>query len=331
MALNMITRSNAEALIPEQISNEIINSVPASSAFLQMAKALPRMTSKQMKIPVATGLVDAGFISGDTAQKPTSNLTWDKVYITAEEIAVMVPIPEAVLDDSNYDIWSEVRPRIAEAFGRAIDAAAFYGIGAPSTAPAGGIYAQAVNAGNVVELSGSTKNLYEEILGENGVVAKVEEQGISVNGYVGALALRAKLRGCLDANKQPIFRPAYSNGAAGTMTYEIDGNPVVFPTTVDMQECTEHKGYLIAGNFDFARYAIRQDITYKIFDQGTITDGSGKVVLSAMENDTVILRAVMRIGWAFPKPVNSISGNDYFPFAVLKEQDEQTVTDEAGV
>lgn len=316
MALNMINRSNAEVLIPEQVANEIVQELPKQSTFLSMAKAMPMMTSKQLRIPVLTGLVNAGFVNGDTGKKPTSNLTWDKVYITAEELAVMIPVPEAVLDDSSYNIWGEVRPRIVEAFGKAIDEAVFFGVNAPSSWGQG-IVPAAVAAGNVVNWNGATKDLYQAICGVDGVIAKVEENGIAANGFAGALQLRAKLRGTVDANKQPIFRTAYSNGAASGMAYELDGHPVVFP---ENGAWDASEALLLAGDFNYARYAIRQDITFKIFDQGTITDTDGKVLLSAMENDSVILRAVMRIGWALPKPVNAIAGTNYFPFAVLKEE-----------
>lgn len=316
MSANVITRTNAEALIPQQVSDEIIQALPTASVFLSLARQMPRMTSKQVKIPVMTGLATAGFVAGDNGKKPTSNLTWDNVTITAEELAVIVPIPEAVLDDSSYDIWAEARPRIVEAFGKAIDQAAFFGTNKPSSWPEG-IVKAAVDAGYNIkhnkEADGVT--LYKEILGEDGVIAKVEEVGIGSTGYVGALALRSKLRGALDNNGQPIFRAAYSNGANGRMTYDIEGQPVVFP---DNGSWDAKKALLLAGNFDYARYAIRQDITFKIFDQGVITDGDGKVALSLMENDCVALRAVMRLGWALPKPVNPVSGTTYFPFAVLE-------------
>ena len=40
-------------------------------------------------------------------------------------------------------------------------------------------------------------------------------------------------------------------------------------------------------------------------------------ILNLAQQDCVALRAVMRLGWAMPRPVNMISGRDYFPFAVL--------------
>lgn len=311
----MITRTGAEALIPTQTTNEIIQNLATRSTFLSLARRLPNMTSKQMKIPVLTGLATAKFVSGDTGKKPLSNLTWDKVYITAEEIAVIIPIPEAVLDDATYDIWGEVRPRIEEAFGKAIDAAAFFGTNKPDSFPAG-LVPGAVTAGNVVTISGNTKNLYEYIMGEDGVIAKVEDQGQAANGFVGALKLKAKIRNTLDSNKQPIFRTAYSNGATSATPYELEGHPVIFPQNGSWDA---DAALLLAGNFQNAVYSIRQDITYKIFDQGTATTDSGAVTLSAMENDCVFLRAVMRMGWALPKPVNPVSGTNYYPFSILKQ------------
>ena len=113
---NIIDRSGAESLIPVQESNEIIQGVVTQSAVLQRGRRLANMTSIQYKMPVLDMLPIAYFVNGDTGQKKTTKQAWDKKFITAEEIAVIVPVPEAVLDDSEYDIWGEVRPRIIEAF-----------------------------------------------------------------------------------------------------------------------------------------------------------------------------------------------------------------------
>lgn len=305
-----IERTNAEALIPEQVSREIIQETVKGSIALSLGTRMPDMIRKQLKIPVMTGTVSADFVNGDTGLKSTSQMTWDKVYITAEELAVIVPIPEAVLDDSDYDIFGEVRPRIVEAFSAAIDGAVFHGTGKPSTWP-DGLVPSAIAAGKYVETTG---NLYQDINGEQGVIAKVEESGISVNTYVGALQLRAKLRGAVDTAGQPIFRMAYTSGAAGAMVYELNGTPVAFPENGSLDGT---RALLLAGNFNYMRYAIRQDVTYKILDQATITDNEGRVILNLAQQDCVALRAVMRLGWAMPRPVNMVSGRDYFPFAVL--------------
>ena len=118
----------------------------------------------------------------------------------------------------------------------------------------------------------------------------------------------------MDTSGQPIFRMAYSSGAAGSMVYELNGTPVSFPENGSLDG---NEALLLAGNFNYMRYAIRQDVTYKILDQATITNNEGRVVLNLAQQDCVALGAVMRLGWALPRPVNVVSGLNYFPFAVL--------------
>ena len=49
-ATNIVTRNDAAALIPEQISKEIIQSATESSTVLQLGKRLPNMTSNKTSI-----------------------------------------------------------------------------------------------------------------------------------------------------------------------------------------------------------------------------------------------------------------------------------------
>ena len=316
---NIINRTGATALIPDQVSREIIQEVPRESVFLRRAQRMPNMTRKQLKIPVMTGSAEAFFVSGDTGLKQTTGMTWDNVYITAEELAAFVVIPEAVLDDADYDIWAEVRPRLVEAFGKKIDQAAFFGLNKPDSWPQG-IVPAAIAAGNYSGIT--TAGLYQNINGEGGVIAKVEEQGIPVTGYVGALPLRAKLRGAVDSNGQPIFRTAYANGAAGSMVYELNGIGVDFP---ENGAWDASQALLLAGDFRYARYAIRQDITYKLITEGVISDDTGSVQINLAQQDCVALRCVMRLGWALPKAVHPVSGMNYYPFSVLLPSDVVTI------
>jgi HK97 family phage major capsid protein len=120
---SIISRTDAAALIPEEASREIMAAIPQASAVMQLARRLPNMSRAQYRLPVMSALATAYFVSGDNGLKQTSEVNWENKYVYAEEIAAIVPIPESVLDDSDYDIWSEVRPELVRAFGATIDAA----------------------------------------------------------------------------------------------------------------------------------------------------------------------------------------------------------------
>ena len=123
MPVNIISRQEAEAIIREQVVSTIFQDVPKQSVFLSMARKLPNMTSNQTRIRVLDFLPTAYWVNGDTGMKQTSSQAWDNVWITAGELAVIVPIPEAVLDDAEFDIICEVTPRVNEAIGQKVDSA----------------------------------------------------------------------------------------------------------------------------------------------------------------------------------------------------------------
>lgn len=128
-----ILRTGAEALINDQVSKEIVQGAIEASAVLTNFRKLPNMSSKKTRVPVLSMLPVAYFVDGDAGQKKTAEMQWKNKYLNAEEIAVIVPIPEAVLDDSDYDIWGEVKPRLVEAFGKVIDGAVLFGVDKPTS------------------------------------------------------------------------------------------------------------------------------------------------------------------------------------------------------
>ena len=127
MAVNITDRSAVEALIREQIVSTIFQDAPKQSAFMGMARKLPNMTSKQTRIRVLDFLPTAYWVDGDTGMKQTSMQAWDNVYLTAAELAVIVPSPESVFDDAEIDILGEITPRVNEAIGQRVDAAIIFG------------------------------------------------------------------------------------------------------------------------------------------------------------------------------------------------------------
>lgn len=308
---NMISRQNAEALIQEQLINTIQQDAPKQSVFMQLARKLPNMTSRQTRIPVLDMLPMAYWVSGDTGFKQASQQAWDNIYLTAEELAVIVPIPEAVVADSSFDILGEVHPRIMEAIGQRVDSAVIFGVNRPASWRAD-IITTARQAGNNVA-PGSTPNYYDLIMGESGVIAKVEESGRMVTGALSAMGMRAKLRGMKGTDGHPIFK----SDMQGSTQYALDGAPMYFPQNGSFDQSIAQ---LIVGDFSQAVYAIRQDITVKILDQGVIQNPETKdIVYNLAQQDMIALRVVFRMGWALPNPATRMDGDrTSCPFAYLE-------------
>lgn len=307
---NLVDRSSAESLIPEDAAREIIQGIPQYSAVMQLATKGQNMSRKQRRVPVLSTLPTAYFVDGDTGLKQTSEQAWGNKYFNAEELAVIIPIPEAVLDDADYDIWNEIKPRIMEAMGKAFDRAVLFGDNAPAAWPTN-ILEAATAAGNTVAL-GTGADLYDDLLGESGVISLVEEDGFMANGHVGAMSMRGKYRGLRDKDGQPLFK----NSMQGSTQYDLDGAPIVFPVNGSMDSS---RALQFSGDFKQIVYCMRQDITYKILDQAVIQDNTGKIIYNLAQQDMVALRAVMRLAWQVPNPINALQPEEgqRYPIAVL--------------
>jgi len=317
-----IPRSGAEALMPEDYMREIIQEVPEMSAVMGLAYRAPNMTRAQKRIPVLSVLPTAYFTNPGPEKptpdylgwKSTTKVMWENKYLDAEELNVIVAIPEAVLDDADYDIWAEVKPLLLEAYGLAFDQAVFYGINAPYVWPTN-IVAAATAAGNFVT-AGSLGDLYDDVMGENGLIAKVEEDGYLVNGHVCAMTVRAKLRGLRDNAGNPIFKALNKEGIQGKTIYTLDGEPCIFPRNGSIIPA---RSQIITGDWQKLIYAIRKDITWKILDQAVIQDPlTGEIVYNLAQQNMIGLRSCMRIAWQVPNPINRVNSDEdtRYPFAV---------------
>ncbi len=296
-----ITRTDADALIEVQVANEIFEGVVKESKALSMFRRLPNMTSDKTKLRVLDSLPVAYFVDETTnnGRKNLTKMAWDKKFINAAELAVIVPIKENVLNDSSIDIWAEVRPRIVEAFGKKIDNAIFNGTDKPADWREG-LIPSIVTAGK--EVAETANGLYSDI---NDVMTKVEESGYNVTGLLGGVGLKGKFRMMTDKNGQPL-----NTTEIGSLKREY----------LDNGAWNKELSMLIAGDFNQAVYAIRQDITYKVLTEAVIQDpSSGEILYNLAQDDMVALRVVMRLGWEIPNPVNALDETETrFPFASLK-------------
>lgn len=299
MAVNITNRADAEAIIREQVVSNIFQDAPKHSVFLSIAKKLPNMTSNQTRMRVLDFLPTAYWVNGDTGMKQTTRQAWDNVFINAGELAVIVPISDAVLSDAEFDIFGEVTPRVMEAIGQKVDAAVIFGDNRPAEWGLD-IISRARQAGNNVSPA-TGKDYYDLILGENGVFAKVEDDGYGVTGALAPMNFKSKLRGLRDTTGQPIFKSNMQDVAR----YSLDGAPITFPENGAFYA---NIAQLVVGDFSQAVYSIRQDITVKILDQGVIQDPDTKeIIYNLAQQDMTALRIVFRMGWALPNPATRLN------------------------
>ena len=296
---NITNREAAEALIRQQIIDSIVQDAPKSSIVMQLGRRLPNMTSNQTRMRVLDTLPTAYWVDGDTGFKQTSMQAWDNVYINAGELAVIVPIPEAVVADADTDLIGEITPRINESIGKRFDAAILFGENRPA-AWQNDIITVARQAGNNVADT-AEKDLYDKIMSEGGLLNKVEEDGYAVNGAIAALGMRAKLRGLRTNDGLPIFK----SDMQGTTPYALDGAPMYFPENGSFDKTIAQ---MIVGDFRQLVWAIRQDITVKILDQGVIQDPVTKAIqYNLAQQDMIAIRVVFRAGWALPNPATRLN------------------------
>jgi HK97 family phage major capsid protein len=304
---NVISRSETDVFIPVEQATEVLQAALVESAALRLFPHIT-MSAKQRRMPVVAALPVAYFVNGDTGLKQTTEMNWGQKMMEAEEIAAIVPIPEAVLDDTDINLWDQVRPRLAEAIGKCLDAAIFFGTNKPATW-ATAVIPAAVAAGNVY-VRGTNNAAAGGIAADvSGLFSTVENDGYAVDGLVTNTKYKGLLRNARDA--QGVLLSEVSQGT-------IYGVPIVYalpgawPTGLSQPEA-------IAGDFTQGILGIRQDLTYKILDQAVITDAAGLVIYNLPQQDMVALRVTARFAWQVanaPTPENPTDATRY-PFAVM--------------
>lgn len=305
---NLIARSNVTALIPEDVSREIIQNVADQSAAMRLMRRVT-MSSNQQRMPVLAALPTAYFVNGDTGLKQTTEQAWANKFLFAEEIAAIVPIPEAVLDDAGFDVWGEIRPRLEEAIGRVLDAAIFFGTNKPASWPVD-IATAAIAAGNTFNRGTSTAaagGIAEDL---NQLMGLLEADGYTPNGFVTRTTYKARLRSARDTTGQKLL---------DVSTTSIEGEPLVYAMP-GLWPTGSGSAEMFAGDWTQSILAVRQDITYKLLDQAVIQDNVGAIQYNLPQQDMVALRVVARYAWQVPNPINyeQLTEANRYPFAVLR-------------
>jgi HK97 family phage major capsid protein len=301
---------NTDPLIQKDIQKAILEETPHESTILPYMTKLRNMTSSELEMKTLSMIPYGEWI--DSGQlKPVGGIGWDNRSIMARELAVIIPIKDDVINDAasnGYDIWAEIRKWTKHSAAVMIDQALLWGTNIPTAWNMDSIYsvAQATNA--IVSGSG---DLYQDLLGEDGIQSMVEQSAYMPNRYLSWLGGKGTLRGLVDATGQPLFR----QGMNSSTEYMLDSVPIGFQAPPIWDRT---KGSFIVGDFSQFVYSMRQDIRFTPFTEGVISDSDGRVVINLMQQDMSALRMTLRMAWGCPiKFHDGITNGERKPFAIL--------------
>ena len=292
--------SGSDPLVPEPLRKEILQGLPAASAVMSMVPETQRiqMSALTERVGVLSVLPSAYFVSGDTGLKQTTKQQWRNKTLTAEEIAVIIPIPENYMADAQTPIWEQVKPRLIEAAGALIDEVTVFNMSGSKPVTWGpDIYHRAILAGNYVH-EGYGVDLGVAVARGGELLA---EDGYDLSGFVSKPGLNWRLTQIRSSNGDPIYQGGNLQGGVGQTLY---GMPL---RGLKNGAWNATESTLIGGDWSQAIIGIRQDISFKVFTEGVISDSEGAIVLNLMQQDSVALRLTMRVAWEVANPGNRLN------------------------
>ena len=135
---------------PKPSRPALISGTVRQSAALSCFTTVPTGT-KDSVVPVLSRDIEAGWLRSDTGLKRVDAPKWGDEHLVAEELAVLVPIPNAVIADQTFNITAAMQPLFIRAMARGIDRAAMFGVDKPAGWPSPSLLEAATAAGNTVE------------------------------------------------------------------------------------------------------------------------------------------------------------------------------------
>lgn len=292
-----ISRNDVATLIQEEYSNVFLDAVgdQQGSALIRAFGTVP-LGTKITNAPVLTTLPEAAWVSESSSDeggvKPTSKAIWGNKRFVVEEVAVIIPVHEDVLEDMTEDGLTNLSVLGGQAIGVKLDEAILFGVDKPSTWTDPDLLASATADGALFTVSSTpgANDLAGSIYQAAGAVA---DSGANPTTILSAAGLRFRLAN-LRANDGTAIL-ARTLGGDGTFTDSIAGLDAEF---VDNGAWDNDEATAIVADRARVKIGQRSDIQVKFLDQATV----GGINLA--ERDMVALRFKARYAYALGNTVN---------------------------
>lgn len=279
MADTNFLKDNLKGFVPTEVAPGIMDEIARGSSILQLSE-VKSMKSDTMKFQVWADKPGAYWV-GESERINTSKASWIFPTMTAKKIAVIIPVTKEKLNDTTIDVFSELKPQIAEAFYTAIDKACLFGTASPFEKNVLGV---ATSAGNVV-----TRDTQSLDLDISDTMAEIEDKNLDPNGFIGHYGIKKELRNLRDTNGNQLA----VLGLKENSLYEL---PLTFSRNGSFDKTNAE---LLCGDWSKSIVGIREGLEFEILKEATlqsVTMADGKP-LSLAENDMIAIKATMRLAY----------------------------------
>jgi HK97 family phage major capsid protein len=300
-----IGRADLSTIIEDEYSSALLGAAVNASVALSAFRRVD-LGTKTTNMPVLATIPTAEFVteSGEGSTKPTAEATWANKQLVAEEVAVIIPIHENVVDDASTDVLDELTRQGGAAIGRALDAAVLFGVDKPVSWTSDSLFeaaeaaSQTVTVGNVED----GDDLGGSILQAAGMV---ELAGWEPSTLLAPRGLRFRLANIRNVDGTPIFLPSLSSTPGA-----VDSIYGLTAGWVSGLVWDRDEAEAMVVDADRVIIGVRQDISVKFLDQATV----GSINLA--ERDMVALRFKARYAYVLGD-TRTDEGADKVPVAAV--------------
>ncbi|MFT4125085.1 MAG: phage major capsid protein [Gordonia sp. (in: high G+C Gram-positive bacteria)] len=295
-----ISRDEVASLIQEAYASDLLAASTEASTVLQAFPTVS-MGTKLTHLPVLATLPEAGWVGESATEedgvKPQSAVTWEDRTMVAEEIAVIIPVHENVVDDATADILGTIAAQAGQAIGKKLDQAVLFGVDKPASWVSPALLPAAVAASQTFEVTAGTANENDLVGASNQAAEAIALAGWQPDTLVSSLALRYQVANLRDANGFPIFRDESFNGFR--TFFNKNGAWVAASASALIADAARVK------------IGVRQDITVKLLTEATLSTG-----INLAERDMVALRFKARYAYVLGTAATS-AGENMVPVAAV--------------
>lgn len=289
--------TNVSSFLPADVSQEIQAKLQEASLVQTLGRQIS-VPASGLTIPVITGEPTADWVA-ETAEKPVSRHTLNKLSLTPKKLAVIEPFSDEFRRDLP-GLYAELVRRLPNSLAKAFDLAAIAG----DRSQIGSFYdSSAAASTNADVLTLDDTDAYGDMLA---AVAKVATNGYEATGVAINPTGEAILMGATTTAGSPLFiqsaqsssgvgsvfgRPVYRGRNVVASGIDVDGSGVG-TTTADLLG--------IVGQWDKAIWGTVEGVKVSFSDQATLTDGAGSINL--WQQNMFAVRAEIEVGFVVADP-----------------------------